>query len=102
MHRLLLVLIVCIFQPFLHADTLPVVLIGQLAPGTEGGRFSSLGPAVVNASGTIVFRAGYENGGFGHEAVFEIADGSLSAIVREGDPVPDFPGATFLHVGNPK
>lgn len=102
MRFLLIVLIVCTIQPPGYADTFPVILIGQLAPGTEGGRFSSLGPPAVNASGTIVFRAGYEGGGFGHEGVFELADGNLAPIAREGDPVPDFPGVTFLHVGNPQ
>jgi hypothetical protein len=97
------ILAVCsCFPAALHADTVPVVLIGQLAPGTEGGRFSSVGAAAVNASGMIAFRADYAGGGWGHEAVFEAAGGNIAPIAREGDPVGDLPGAAFFRLGDPQ
>jgi hypothetical protein len=43
------------------AEVTPVVLSGQLAPGTKGDRFYSLGVASMNDSGTISFSAQVRN-----------------------------------------
>ena len=94
-------LALCGCQPGLRADTLPVVLTGQLAPGTAEGRFEWVKPAFVNGSGVIVFHAGYA-GGYGHEGIFELSEGRLSPVAIEGQPVPDFPCVTFGNFGEPQ
>src|SRR5262245_30573279 len=79
----------------LRADTWPVVLTGQAAPGTANGRFTALGQARVNASGDIVFSANHDAGGVDGAGIFKISAGVLSPIALEGQTLPDSPDKSF-------
>jgi hypothetical protein len=68
---LFIIFAVSAYSPDFRADTVPVVLTGQLAPGTFGGRFSSVGRAAVNDLGVIVFHASYAG-----------ADGDMKAFLK--------------------
>jgi hypothetical protein len=82
------------------ADVLvqPLVLTGQAAPGTEGN-FESIGPAVINDNGEIVFFGALFRGEFGNISDRVIyrrdAGGMLDLIAREGH---DIGGATLNQV----
>ena len=79
----------------LRADTWPVVLTGQLAPGTANGRFTALSQGRVNASGDIVFSANLDVGGVQGAGIFRISEGVLSPIALEGQTLPDAPDKSF-------
>ena len=86
----------------LQADTWPVVLSGHLAPGTAEGRFTSFGPASVNASGDMVFSAGVDVGGVQSSGIFKVSGGILSPVVLEGQTLPDGSGRFFGRSGGPR
>src|SRR5262245_13579553 len=73
----------------LRADTRPVVLAGQPAPGTANGRFTAFGPASVNAAGDMVFEANLNVGGVDSAGIFKTVGGVLSPVVLEGQLLPD-------------
>jgi hypothetical protein len=79
----------------LRADTWPVVLAGQPAPGTADGRFTGFGPASVNASGDMAFYAGLNVGGVQSAGIFKVVGGALSPVVLEGQLSPDSSGRSF-------
>src|SRR6266516_1552097 len=85
--------------PIVGADTLPLVLTGQIAPGTADARFTSVSAGWVNTSGVIVFRAGLA-GANPHSGLFRVSEGALSPIVLEGDLAPDLPGRVFGSLGD--
>jgi hypothetical protein len=79
----------------LRGDTWPVVLTGQLVPGTASGRFTALGQATVNSSGDIVFSANFDVGGVQSAGVFKLSGGSLLPVVLEGYRLTDSPDKFF-------
>jgi hypothetical protein len=79
----------------LRGDTFPIVLTGQLAPGTADGRFTALGQASVNSSGDIAFHADLDVGGVNGAGIFKVAAGILSPVALEGQTLPDSPDKSF-------
>ena len=59
-------LMMCFFRQSSFCDTWPLVLTGQIAPGTGEARFASLSQAAVNSRGDIAFHAGLVGGGPRH------------------------------------
>ena len=55
-------LMMCFFRQSSFCDTWPLVLTGQIAPGTGEARFASLSQAAVNSRGDIAFHAGVVGG----------------------------------------
>src|SRR5690349_19594855 len=84
---LLAALVCCIH---VKADVWPLVLEGDPIPNTANFRFTGFGQAVVNASGTIAFHAGFVDpstkltGG----GIFEIEGGQLLPVMMEGQALP--------------
>jgi hypothetical protein len=89
----LLVVLVCCIQ--IKADVWPLVLTGSPVPGTANFRFIGFSQAVVNASGTIAFHAGFldPSTNLTGQGIFEIQGGQLLPVMMEGQPLPDVPGA---------
>src|SRR6266571_2521865 len=80
------------FRLSLLSDTWPVVLTGEIAPGTSNGRFTALGQAAVNSSGDIVFHATLDIGGVPSVGIFKVSGGVLSPVALEGESLADSPG----------
>ena len=93
---LLLILGLCCLE--VRADTKPLVLTGQVAPGTEGARFASFVSPIVNTSGDVVFTADLA-GGASSSGVFKISNGAVAPVVLQGQLKPDS-GKVFGGMGN--
>jgi hypothetical protein len=60
-----------------------VALIGQQAPSTSGGTFSSLGKPSINTHGDVAYRADI-SGGAANNGIFLASNGTLTAIAVSG------------------
>lgn len=86
-----------------RGDPLIVDLTGDPVPG--GGLVDTFKPALLTASGAVVFVASISGGGAGvdqgilrctgGDANCSSGTGALEALVRGNDPVPDRPGREF-------
>lgn len=83
-----------------RSDVRPVVLVGQVAPGTGEARFASLGAPALNAAGDLAFHAGL-TGGNASSGIFKVSGGVLEPVVLQGDALPDFSGRRFQQLGGP-
>src|SRR2546428_8376180 len=91
-----------ILRSSLRGDVVPVILTGQLAPGTANGRFTAIGRPTVNSSGTIVFSTNLDVGGIPSAGIFQVARGELSPVALEGQSFPDTPDHSFGYLlGDP-
>src|SRR5688500_12447046 len=80
----------------LNADTWPLVLSGEPAPGIDGARFGGgISQAAMNASGTMAFEAGIVVNGVQGYGIFKSVNSRLSPVVLSGQSVPDAPGWSF-------
>ncbi|MCS6805606.1 MAG: hypothetical protein RMM98_11505 [Acidobacteriota bacterium] len=78
----------------------PVVLSGQVAPGTGGGRFSNFGAPSINDHGSIVFQASIEGGSRG-QGLFIARNGTIRPIALTGEIAPGTAGKTFISFFQP-
>jgi hypothetical protein len=95
-----LCVVVLAYPSSARADVRPVVLIGQVAPGTGDARFETLGTPALNASGDVAFHARL-TGGNTSSGIFKVSGGSLEPVVLQGQALPDFSGRTFHQFGAP-
>jgi hypothetical protein len=93
----LFVLFVMVLWIHVNADISPLVLIGDPVPGTANFRFTALGPAAVNTSGTIAFGADFVDPAtnLSGQGIFEIVNGQLLPVMLEGQTAPDDPAVAF-------
>ncbi len=63
----------------------PILLSGDVAPGTEGQPFREFGQVAVNEAGEVIVIAGW--GGLGR-GIFFVGDGRMAAVALSGHPVP--------------
>src|SRR5438093_779752 len=83
-------LMMCFFRQSSFCDTWPLVLTGQIAPGTGEARFASLSQAAVNSRGDIAFHADLlrpaagEWGTFPTSGIFLMTGGNLRAVALSG------------------
>lgn len=73
----------------------PLVLTGEVVPGTGGATFEDVFHANVSPSGDVVFWGSYPGG----NGIFLISNGVLSAVVLSGDPAPG--GGSYGLLGEP-
>lgn len=79
----------------------PLVLTGQPAPGTNGGRFSTFSFPSINASGAIAFQANI-SGGSTKSAIFVSSPrGGISPVVLQGQAAPGTGGKEFFGFSEP-
>lgn len=72
-----------------------VALVGDAAPGTGGGTYSSfIGIPSINAAGDVAFFA-FVSGGSASEGIFVDAGGTDTAVALPGDPAPGTGGGTY-------
>jgi hypothetical protein len=83
-----------------RADVRPVVLTGQIAPGTGDARFASLSTPALNASGDLTFLATL-TGGNTSLGIFRVSNGNLEPVALQGQTLPDLSGSTFFQFGDP-
>jgi hypothetical protein len=90
-------------------DIAAVVLTGQLAPNSNGARFTGLGRPSINRAGVIAFRAeltasdvpyGTIQGKLIPSGIFIVANNTVSRLVGYGDKAPG-PSVPFTNFGDP-
>lgn len=75
----------------------PVVLTGQVAPGTGGIRFSRLSHArLISEDGDIAFEGFALGGGMAGGGIFSVIDGELASVVLGGRPIAAAGGKKIL------
>jgi hypothetical protein len=92
--------VLLVYPSSARADVRPVVLIGQIAPGTGEARFATLGAPALNAAGDLAFGADLLGGG-ASSGIFKVSGGSLEPVVLQGQSLPDFSGNVFHQFGGP-
>ena len=70
----------------------PLVLMGDVAPGTGGLTFWALAANSINGLGEIAFSVYLSDGS---EAIFVLSGGTLALVAMDGDTAPGTGGATF-------
>ncbi len=73
-----------------------VAMTGDPAPGT-GQAYTYFGPPAINSAGEVSFSA-HLTGGIDDSGIWTegfLGTGSMSLVLREGDPVPGMPGSSF-------
>ncbi len=86
-----------------RAQIVPVIRIGQPAPGIEGGIFTSIGVvASINNREELVFSTGIsDSGSTTKSAIYREFQGVLSPVALTGQQVPDEMKRTFYQVWDP-
>jgi hypothetical protein len=75
-----------------------VALVGDTAPGTGGGTYSSLAGPSVNASGDVAFWS-FMTGGTALSGIFVDSGGTDTAVALVGDTAPGTGGGTYSSFG---
>lgn len=78
------------------ASPVRLVGLGDTAPNTGGGTFSSLGAMNFNSAGECLFRSNID-GGSGGQGLFVATTSGVRKVVSTGDPRPE--GGTFANPG---
>jgi hypothetical protein len=78
------------------ASPVRLIGLGDTAPNTGGGTFSSLGAMNFNNAGECLFRANID-GGSGGQGLFVASTSGVRKVVSAGDPRPE--GGTFANPG---
>lgn len=74
---------------------------GDVPPGTpsHGSYLQLFNPVLLNSAGATAFEASLFDGSTQSAGAWSEGSGSLAAVVRTGDPVPDLAGVTFTGLG---
>lgn len=79
-------------------DYAVVALTGDIAPGTDGATFSTVGGPTVNDLGDVLFVGQLSGPGVdssNQSAIWSVINGEMELVIRRGDPMPGANGAVL-------